>query len=287
MNNLLKAALSYAELGWPVLPLQTPTPKGCTCKAGPKCDSIGKHPRWHRVHFPHGVRSATTDFALINKWWQLWPSANIGIATGQKSFDVLDVDLKDGMDGNQTLDDFQANHGRLPDTPEQITGGGGRHILFRASGTIKNAAGFAPGLDTKTDGGYIVAAPSLHKSGRRYEWELSSLPEEVPLAPWPSWLLKIIHDVTATDRIPSNTESWELQLLRGVDKGYRDQSAAKLAGLYLQKGLRPSEVFFLLKGWNCRNRPPLKEGQIRKVVKSLTKIHQRDLTIKTARSFGP
>jgi hypothetical protein len=166
---------------------------------------------------------------------------------------------------------------KKPETPEQITGGGGRHILFMASGTIKNAARFAPGLDTKTDGGFIVAAPSLHKSGRRYEWELSSMPGEVPLAPWPSWLLKIIQSTYPARPDCPNPKGWELQLLKGVKKGRRNQCATMLAGFYLQKGLRPSEVFFLLMGWNNRNRPPLRESEIRHVVKSVAKIHKKDL----------
>src|SRR5207247_5273515 len=47
---------------------------------------------------------------------------------------------------------------------------------------------FRPGLELKTDGGYVVAAPSRHKSGKAYRWLIS--PEDAPLAEMPEWLRK-------------------------------------------------------------------------------------------------
>jgi putative DNA primase/helicase len=43
------------------------------------------------------------------------------------------------------------------------------------------------GLDVKTDGGYVVAAPSLHASGKRYEWRTRRSPASMP-----GWLLKLL-----------------------------------------------------------------------------------------------
>ncbi len=73
----LVAALCYAARGWRVLPLHNPDSLGqCSC-ANPTCDRVGEHPRT-----PNGVKSATTDFATIRSWWNQWPDANVGIATG-------------------------------------------------------------------------------------------------------------------------------------------------------------------------------------------------------------
>jgi hypothetical protein len=65
-----------------------------------------------------------------------------------------------------------ATHGPLPETPVVLTGGGGKHYYFRhPGGYIKSvAAALGPGLDIKGEGGFVVAPPSLHASGRRYEW---------------------------------------------------------------------------------------------------------------------
>lgn len=137
----------------------------------------------------HGVHDAATDEAAVREMWRRWPRANLGIATGQVSgFDVLDVDPR--HDGDETLAELVREWGPLPDTVEQITGGGGRHILFAYSGRNLGSA-IGPGLDIRSDGDLIVAPPSLHASGRHYEWEAASLPDEVQIASWPTWLLNL------------------------------------------------------------------------------------------------
>src|SRR6266540_4823480 len=81
-----RAAEAYAALGFPVVPLHTPRPDGCSCRAGRACPDPGKHPRlagWRGL--------ATVDPAAVRGWWRRWPAANVGLATGGR-FDVLDVD---------------------------------------------------------------------------------------------------------------------------------------------------------------------------------------------------
>ena len=43
---------------------------------------------------------------------------------------ALDVDVSDGKPGAESLAELEATHGALPATVEQITGSGGRHLLF-------------------------------------------------------------------------------------------------------------------------------------------------------------
>ena len=120
------------------------------------------------------------------------PDCNIGIATGAVSgFFVLDVDNKDGKDGEASLRELEAKHGLLPTTIEVITGEG-RHAWFRIGehGAIRNSAGtIAPGLDIRGDGGYVIAPPSIHPSGKRYEWSVDSNDE---FAEAPEWLHELI-----------------------------------------------------------------------------------------------
>lgn len=182
--DLLSHALAYAERGWPVFPVHTPQPDGsCSCRRQ-SCDKTGKHPR-----ISQGRNGATTDPDTIGRWWAVWPDANIGIATGVESgLIVLDVD-----DGGE--DTIHSSGYEIPDTVEQITGSGGRHVLFLRpdGGRYRTRVRFAPGLDSRADGGYIVAPPSLHASGRRYQWEGSSDPMDgVAVAPCPKWLIDAI-----------------------------------------------------------------------------------------------
>ena len=89
---------------------------------------------------------------------------------------------------------MEAEHGKLPQTVEVKTGGGGRHLYFKfPEGTkIKNSSNvLGPGLDIKSTGGYVIAPPSIHPdTGQPYAWEWSGDPEEVPIALLPDWLLR-------------------------------------------------------------------------------------------------
>lgn len=209
-NILLETALAYAKLGLPVVPLHTPVTRankeiGCSCN-NDKCDRIAKHPRTLK-----GLKACSIDPEQIRKWWSMWPRANIGIVAGKNTTGrhlvIIDVDKKNN--GLENWDSLKETHGKLPDTAESITGSGGRHILFYSDVPSKNSVGLiAPGIDVRGEGGYIVAPPSLHKSGGNYEWELSSDPAKVPIATIPDWLLALAGPKhSSPKRQPTNEDS--------------------------------------------------------------------------------
>src|SRR5512143_3088103 len=176
-------ARSYAErLGWPVFPVHSMRPDGrCSC-LDRACHSPAKHPRT-----PHGVDDATTDVAQIRDWWSRWPNANIGLAGGS-SWWVLDVD---GEPGEQSLSSLILEHGWLPEAPFAQTGSGGKHWFFAPDSRVGNRVKVAPGLDVRAAGGYVVAAPSNHASGGRYQW-LSPPDAHRPLPEAPEWLIALV-----------------------------------------------------------------------------------------------
>ena len=119
----------------------------------------------------HGLIDATIDVDTITMWWSTWPDANIGIRTGQISgVVVLDIDAK--SEGLESWAELQDIHARV-DTLTCHTGGGGMHLYFKAPpDELKSTAGqIARGVDTRAEGGYVVAPPSMHISGQRYWWE--------------------------------------------------------------------------------------------------------------------
>jgi hypothetical protein len=180
----LVAALSYARRGWPVFPLHHPDPhRGCSCIDAGECRSPGKHPRTRK-----GLKDASTDEAQIRLWWQRYPLANVGLAMGRKSGLVaIDIDPRSG--GDSSISELVEEYGELPNTLAAVTGGGGSHLLFSHPGvSFKNSSSvLGEGLDVKTDGGYVVAAPSLHASGKRYEWRTRRSPAHLP-----AWLLRLL-----------------------------------------------------------------------------------------------
>jgi hypothetical protein len=212
---MLDAALAYAAQGFEVLPLNYPTAVGehaaCSCGNANCGKSIGKHPL--AALAPRGSTDATTDPATIRAWWGAYPLANIGMTL--EGLVVVDVDPRHG--GDESIRRFQREH-PLPSTRLIMTGSAGAHFIFR--GTPGKAyqdilsAGF-PGVDIKAGGGaYIVAAPSLHASGGRYQVfqanEIAPLPEVLEMIlskpanstePSPVWRVPMPDD-DARERIP-------------------------------------------------------------------------------------
>ncbi len=158
---LLGAALAYAKRGAPVFP----------------CEPGGKRPLTY-----NGFWDATTETLRIRAWWSRWPSANVGVPTGQRSgLLVLDVDARGGFESLALL---ERKNGPLPETARARTGGGGVHVFFRypAEETVRNSAGMLGiGLDVRGEGGYVVVPPSRTRGA--YEWIDRSPPAEPP------WLL--------------------------------------------------------------------------------------------------
>ena len=146
MMSMLDAALGYAALGWQVFP----------------CMPLSKLPAT-----PNGFYDATTNPETIKRYWRQ-SDRNIGIRTGAASgFWVFDIDGH--KDGEASLRRLEAEYGSLPRTREAISVRGGRHCYFKYTGPISCSADkIGPGLDVKADGGYIVGAPSVWRSRRRF-----------------------------------------------------------------------------------------------------------------------
>jgi putative DNA primase/helicase len=160
-----------------------------------------------------------------------------------------------------------ARHGRPPPGPVSHTGGGGRHLLFAHPGrpVPSRAGALGPGLDVRGDGGYIVAPPSRHRSGRRYKWEVSSHPAEVALPPAPAWL---VEEATALGHAPSGLPAPRLDDV--IPEGRRNAMLTSLAGGMRKRGMRSEEIEAALAAVNARRcAPPLAAAEVRAIAASV------------------
>lgn len=275
-DRLLEAAIEYATFdGWAVFPTHHIEAGGvCSCRTA--CKSPGKHPRT-----PNGLQDATTDRDQIERWWGLWPDANIGVRTGRISnLLVLDVDNKNSVDigggvliseGVDTLSKLQEENGPLPGTLTQETGSGGTHYLFgypdEADVEYRNRASFLPSLDVRGEGGYIIVPPSNHKSGNRYRW----LNENHVLRA-PDWLLKLIREPATTHGHVLTEEP--------IREGSRNQELTRIAGHY--RGVYchdETDLFDLLMEQNQRRVfPPLEADEVRRIARSVARLSCNELT---------
>ena len=198
----------------------------------------------------------------------------MAIVTGAvSSLVVLDVDPLHG--GDTSIGELERAHGRLPHTVEAITGGGGRHAYFsHPGGLVHNQVGLAPGLDLRGDGGFVVAPPSVHPSGRRYVWTPSHRPEETPPAPMPSWLLD---RARRGEHMGHPLPHWRRLVREGVREGERNNSIASLAGHLLWHGVDAKVTLDLLLCWNAtRCRPPVSDDEVARTVESIGRTHFRE-----------
>lgn len=258
-GEMVQAALSYARDGWPVFPLHHASGGRCSC-GDAECGSPGKHPL-----SPHGFKDATKDPAKIRSLWERHPRANVGIATGRASgLVVLDIDPRNG--GTESLAALEREVGALPVTRTVKTGGGGEHRFFRRpDGDCKSAKGFRPGLDLKSDGGYVVAAPSSHSSGRRYQWvdpaqRIASAPAKLLSAAAPR----------SRPSVPVKSEP--------VVEGKRNDFLAQVAGGLRRQGLEGDALYEALLAINeAKCSPPLKEAEVKGIAASISKYPEKDV----------
>jgi len=248
-SSMLGTAMEYAERGWKVFPLHTAKNSVCSC-GNDQCKSAAKHPR-----IKEWQHCCTDKEGDIKDWWGKWHDANIGLATGHMSgFFVLDIDPRHG--GKESLQDLIRRNGLFPKTLSSHTGGGGYHLFFKEPAIkITNRSNVLPGIDVRGDGGYIVAPPSFHQSGRQYSWMKDNKDAEIEHAP--VWLLDLLTGAKAKN-------------LHRIVEGGRNSFLTSEAGKLRRSGLNSEEIFCeLQKINNASCMPPLEEAELRVICKSV------------------
>ena len=180
----LDYALKYAALGWRVFPVWGAKDGKCRC-GNVFCKSPGKHPVGALV--ARGMEDATTDPAIIRRWWTKMPDAGIGINLGLSGLVCIDQDPRNGS--RWTMEILQIQHGELVSDVFAWTQGGGTHHVFSlASDTTLNLPGkLGDGVDVKRNG-YIVVEPTIGPLGA-YSWDEESNPLQGAIpSPLPDWI---------------------------------------------------------------------------------------------------
>lgn len=234
-NSLLKAALEYAELGFRVIPLKPYSKKPIT---------------------EHGSKDGSTDPEIIKKWWQQNPNSNIGICTGSELY-VLDIDVKDGIDGFRYYNVLQEVFGPF-DTYTVSTPTDGLHVYFSGDGikSLSNRTKLIPGLDFRGRGGLVVAPPSTTSAGS-YEAQgnirtLQAIPFNL------ANFLKVqkINPFTASN---------------SINKGERNTQCASYSGKLRNLDVPQSIATLLIHDFAANTNPPM---DIREAERCLESIYQ-------------
>lgn len=217
--------------------------------------------------------AASRDEDEIREWWTEWPTANIGISTSRFGDDeallVVDVDKKGGKDGNTELLRLELDGWELPETYEQITPTGGRHLVFSVGTSVRQGVDcLGPGLDIRSSGGYVVGRGSCIGTSI-YQSQTRSV------APAPDWLISRCGSARHVDRTDNPIEKRPPEAINPVTATARatqylqqdaplaiegqggDQTTYQVAARCKDFGLSEADtVLLLLTEWNPRCQPP-------------------------------
>lgn len=251
MSELLKASLWYQSKGFSVIPVKS---------------NKKPHIKWTKYQ----TERATGD--QINAWWNKWPSANIGIVTGEISgVMVVDVDSQAGL---EALENF------LPDsliTPISKTSSGGWHYYFQYQKGLSNGVRVIADTDFRTDGGYVVVPPSIGEKGP-YTWQEGCKISEVEPEAMPDMLFDVLQQggrgdsanpsehynkkTTSRGEVTSSEVTNRNKSNISFEKGSRDNSIFHVANCLVKGGMEKDNILNCLNiiGGQCN--PPFPEKEI-------------------------
>ena len=219
--------------------------------------------------------NASRDPEQLEVWWKQWPDADVGIACGEISggLVVIDADVHKEKDirGDRTIAQWQLEHGDFPETTMARTGSGGIHYYFQDPGrtqVYKNGVSVLPGVDIRTDGGYIVAPPSIHKSGAVYRWIKGHSPLEVGIKHVNDSVRELL--LLSQSRQPKKQKHDPVDHsdLSTVNEGQRNQVVFRYACNQVGAGVPQTVAEYAALELNKLFSPPLDPAEVLKTVQS-------------------
>ena len=265
-NNiiLLETALKYIERGIPVFFV------------------IGKHPphnfKWGRLK--NRLPTATE----LREWFEKYPGiTGIAMVTGKLSGVIaIDGDIKDP---DNSVDPEIPKKLKSEGHPEAQTASLGSHhlVAFDPSLGFTSNNGVLPGLDIKSQGGYILIEPSVgfygqdepeyqKYNGNQYKW-IEEFKSKDDLKPFPEWLLGMIKQ----NKKGLSDKHWKETFVSPIIPGTRNGSFASIVGGLLKRF--PMDEWEILvwptvQDKNKLQEKPLGEAELRTVYDSIAKREQ-------------
>lgn len=246
LSELGQAALDYVNAGFGVFPLH----------AGKKTPMT-----------KHGHKDWTDDPESVRSVWGKYPNANIGIACGSPSGNlvVIDVDKDDGYDGADTLAEWEAEHGKLPETACAVTGRGGVHYYYRSDGRdLHPDSNPDMHIDVRAEGGFVMAAPSVHPNGSAMYWDLHY--EDYPIADADDTVYALIDAIY--DHGGKGGAFEKVDASEGFKKGGRNKTLYKMACGLMSQSWDDDAIIASIETYNAMAKDPLPKHEVDKLLKS-------------------
>jgi hypothetical protein len=257
----------YSQLGWKIVRLAgIAEPETCTCEKGKDCPTPGKHPlarNWEAT--------ATDDEEAIVEWLDM--SANIGLLLGPKS-GVIDVEW-DTDEGKRFAESMKLGELWTP----TYTSGRSTHRIFRWSDAMPPVAvKKIHGLEVRIGGGgrsaQSVLPPSIHHTGKRYEWVPGLSPSDVEIQPLPEPLLLMLWNDDGLAE-PRKTRPARAIIHKPVTEGGRNDQLYRFACreafrcIDIDDDIEQQDLLAKIRAINLSScKPPLSDAEVEAVYRN-------------------
>lgn len=248
-NKAISAAQGLASFDWPVFPVNPDT----------------------KAPLITGWQSrATCDRSGIVDLFKDYPSAAIGLVTGQKSgLIVIDIDERENFSG---LQNFKNAGHDLSQTVTASTPRSGVHLYFKAPPVAVpcSVSKIAEGVDVRGDGGYVIAPPSITEWGE-YRWTCTYKIFQQGPVPLPEIFYEPIRQSKSSKINSGKRMSVSSRLLETIAEGSRNDEITKRCGLLLSRYSADDALNMLkLINQNCCQ-PPLDAREVNQIFASISK----------------
>ncbi|MFA9413305.1 bifunctional DNA primase/polymerase [Streptococcus sp. E29BA] len=246
MPGMVDYALHYKRLGFSVVPIDKSSKRAIT-----------------------KFKDKTFSEHEIRLLWKDRPDANIAVRT--TDFFVIDIDVKEDVNGYDSLRDWELAK-YIPPTLCATTPSGGRHIYLKKPPevTINQDIKVRPGIDIKGNpNNYVLVAPSNNPKGK-YQWDKSV--EEMAVAPNEIVAILQAEKPTRSMNFTTNYQQGEFssktaklfeQIVFGLgDKGGRNNALASFVGGLLVRGVDEEAAYLLAKIANHYTPSPLPQAEV-------------------------
>jgi hypothetical protein len=234
-----------------------------------------------------GFYEASFDQDIVRQAWASSPDSNIGIYPDacRNRLMVVDLDVKNGEDGRETLAILEMEHGDLPPTLQVRTPGGGTHVyLVVPDGhppVPSSVRRVGPGIDIRSHGGYVVAF-GCEVDGKPYE---VLTPPVIAVAP--EWLISLAGTAPErhadADKLAPGIADWDLmenrkralEWLQREARAGRVATAGRGGNSFTYQTAEVVRDFgiteqlcvdFMRDGWNPLCQPPWEDGELAQIV---------------------
>lgn len=202
-----------------------------------------------------------------------WKKSNysIGVVCGNSSGNLVVIDF----DREEVFKLFFPNVVEERRTWVVKTPRPGIHVYFRTDKPIRSRRYSEVNIDVKSEGGYVLAPPSIHPNGEKYVFLVPPEEADIPTIKSDDFFEMIEKRLAELGLAKNYTEEipeepviqddeeplWVKRMLEGVNEGMRDECAIRLASYFLnKKHLSPAAVEGILLNWNKKNNPPMDDA---------------------------